>query len=797
MKRTSFSGRRVASVLGRTVPFLGLAVFLLSWSWQSSSDVEEKAELFQVRPFPLRQVQLLEGSRFYQALELNKQVLLRYEPDRFLARFRSEAGLEPKAEAYGGWEADTLAGHSLGHYLSGLSLTYAVTEDPRFKARIDYIVDELAAVQAANGNGYIGAFPGGRQMFEQVSQGHIESQPFRLNGIWSPLYTVHKIFAGLRDAYRLADNRKALEVEAKFGDWALRVFSPLSDEQMQKVLDCEYGGMNEVLADLALDTGNPKYLELARRFHHRKVLDPLIAGKDVLPGLHGNTQVPKLIGLARIYELTGDASQRRGAEFFWYRVVYHHSYVTGGHGLGEYFGEPDQLNDRLGMDTTESCNVYNMLKLTKHLIAWEPRAEWADFYERALYNHILATQHPESGRVIYNLCLDMGGHKVYQDPFGFTCCVGTGMENHSKYGESVYFHGERELYVNLFIPTVLAWPEKGLRLTQETDYPDGGRVVLTFALEQPLDLKLLVRYPGWCSGPVELLMNGQRHPVTSVPGSYISLERRWRDGDRVELRFPLNVRLESMPDNPRRVAILYGPLVLAGDLGPVDDPRAFDPDYVPVFAAWGRPVEEWVRPVANQQTTFQTSGVGRPRDLVLVPFFRMHDRRYSVYWDLITEAEWADVQRSYAEQREKAQSIEARTVDRIVIGERESEQEHNFEGENTHVGHGSRGRRYRSTSSRFQDGFFSYRLKVEPGLPQALAVQYWGSDGKNCRHEILVDGTVVAEKELTGEKPSQYFWVEYPLPDTVLEGKSEVTVTFRSHDPYRTGGIYDVRIVRR
>ncbi len=749
-----------------------------------------------VKPFPLDQVRLLEGGPFHHAQKLNQEVLLRYDLDRLLADFREEAGLEPKAEAYEGWEADTIAGHSLGHHLSACALTYAATGDERFLDRVNYIVSELAEAQEANGNGYVGATPDGLAMYEAVSRGEIETQRFRLNGIWAPIYTLHKIFAGLRDAYRLADNRQALEVARKLGDWTESIFGPLPHEQTQKVLYCEHGGINEVLADLGVDAGDARYIELARKFHHEEVLDPLIHGKDILPGIHGNTQVPKLIGLARLYEVIGDRDLRRGAEFFWDRVANHHSYVTGGHGLNEYFGEPDELNNRLAMHTSESCNVYNMLKLTTHVFGWAPEAEVADFYERALYNHILATQHPTTGRVIYHLTLDMGGYKIYEDPYGFTCCVGTGMENHSKYGAAIYFHDEDDLYVNLFIPSELTWPEKRLLLTQTTEFPksDGSR--LEFSLEKPAKLRLKIRYPGWAQSGVELRINGDEHPVTNTPSSFIALERTWRDGDAVEFRFPKSLRLESMPDNLKRAVVFYGPLVLAGDLGPQDDPRALEPDYVPVFLAEGKPPEEWLEPVPDEPNAFRTKGAGRPRDVTLRPFYLTHDRRYSIYWDFFTEEEWAAKQVEYRAAQRRKQELEARTVDYVAAGEQQPETDHNMQGENTHSGMGSRGRRYRSTTSRFQDGWFSYDMKLIPGRPQSLIVTYWGGDEPSRKHQIEVDGRVIAERELKDE-PAEYFNEEYPLPDDLVDDTEEITVTFRSRDPFRTGGIFGVRIVTR
>ena len=386
-----------------------------------------------------------------------------------------------------GWENESLAGHSLGHYLSACSMMYQTTGDSRFRERVNYIVDELKFLQDTDGSGYIGAFTKGKKIFEdEVAIGDIRSKGFDLNGIWSPFYTIHKILAGLRDAYRYCGNVKALEVEKHFADWIGRIIAPLNDTQVQDMLRCEYGGINETLADLYADTGDEKYLRLSELFYDRVILDSLKASIDVLAGKHCNTNIPKLIGLSRIYELTGDTTDRKAAEFFWQTVVNHHSYITGGNGNKEYFGPADSLRNRLGPETTESCNVYNMLKLTEHLFEWEASALAADFYERALFNHILSSQNPETGNVTYNLSLQMGGFKAFQDPFDFTCCIGTGMENHSKYGRNIYYHNDNELYVFQYIASELNWKEKGINLIQKTSYPEEQGTSFEFRCEKPV-----------------------------------------------------------------------------------------------------------------------------------------------------------------------------------------------------------------------------------------------------------------------------------------------------------------------
>ena len=479
----------------KTLRILFLATIVASTFTRCSSDKPKLIKSsgpevieFRALPFSLSEVKLLDGP-FLHARELQSKILLGYEPDRLLARFYTEAGLKPKAEHYMGWENESLAGHSLGHYLSACSMMYKTTGDQRFLDRVNYIVGEMKLIQVSDEKGYIGAFPKGKKVFEEeVSKGNITAKSFDLNGIWSPLYTVHKMMAGLRDAHQLCGNNDALNVEKKFADWLGMVVDSLSDDQVQKMLKCEYGGISETLADLYVDTKDEKYLRLSELFYDKAILDSLKLRMDILPRKHSNTNIPKLIALSRLYELTGDTSDKSASLYFWQTVVQHHSYVTGGNGNKEYFGPEDKRSDRLGQETTETCNVYNMLKLSEHLFEWEPTAGVADFYERALFNHILSSQNPENGKVTYNLSLGMGGFKEFQDPFDFTCCIGSGMETHSKYAENIFYHNNDELFVFQYIASELNWKEKGIILTQKTAFPEEQGSLLEFKCERPVKM---------------------------------------------------------------------------------------------------------------------------------------------------------------------------------------------------------------------------------------------------------------------------------------------------------------------
>ncbi len=747
-----------------------------------------------VHHFDLNDVTLLDGP-FKKAMELNRNVLLSYEPDRFLSKFRIEAGLKPKVQHYGGWESESLAGHSLGHYLSACALMYRTTNDLQFLDRVKYIVEELDECQVADGDGYIGAFPKGKKIFaDKIAKGIIKSQSFYLNGIWAPYYTQHKVMAGLRDAYHLCGVEKALEVETKFADWLYTIVADLNDEHVQKMLECEHGGINEVLADLYIDTKNKKYLNLSKKFHHKAILDSLAEGIDILPGKHGNTQVPKLIGLARRYEISGNINDKKAAEYFWNRVVNYHSYVTGGHGNHEYFGQPDQLRNRLSDETTETCNVYNMLKLSRHLFEWNPRACIADYYERALFNQILSSQHPGDGRVIYNLSLEMGGYKNYEDPFGFTCCVGTGMENHSRYGRNIYFKNYNELYVTQFIASVVNWKEMGVIVRQSTNYPKEQGTTLRIECDTTKNFTLYIRYPYWAERGMNISINGISERVDQQKESFIALRREWHNGDTVDVKFPFNLRLETMPDDSNRVAVMYGPLVMAGDLGPVDDPDADKPDYVPVLITEEREPDKLFRKVENEINRFKLfDGVGNPRGFTLLPFYEIYDRRYSVYWDIYNEEEWKEYQLQYEIKMKQQEELEGKTLDFFQPGELQQETDHNFKGERTRIVD------FKHKKARVADrgGWLSYELNVDPGTAMALVVNYWGGFTGSKSFDILVNDTKIATENISGKKDGEFINVQYDIPSALRNNKDRVTIKFLPHAGHRAGPFFGARTVRK
>ncbi len=588
-------------------------------------------------PFPLAEVRLLAGP-FKDALERDRTLMLSFDVDRLLHNFRVNAGLPSTAKPYGGWEKPDceLRGHTVGHYLSALGLMYAATGDPQFKARADLIVSELAKCQRALGSrGYLSAFP--EEYFDRVES---------VRRVWAPYYTIHKIMAGLLDWYELGDSAQALDVVKRMADW-VKLRTDRSDEvHMQRVLShTEQGGMNDVLAELYAVTGNPEHLTLARRFDEKAYNEPLEQHEDKLTGLHVNSFIPTVIGSVREYELTGEASYKSLAEFFWKQVTGARSFATGGTSNDEVWGDgPYRLSTQLGRNSHETCCTYNMLKLTRELFGLDPDPRYFDYYERALWNGILPTQDPKTGMVMYYVPMASGFWKTFMNAEdSFWCCTGTGMENHAKYGDSIYFQDEEGVMVNLFIASELDAREKGIRLRQETRFPEEERTAIIITSSGPKAWTLSVRIPSWVERGSRVLINGRPLDVFASPSSYLKIHRAWKAGDRLELALPMDLRLEPLPDKPSVAAVMYGPIVLAGELGGqgLTDEKVYgpygpegDPAAVPTLAAAGKDPASWIKKDPGEALVFRTAGVGRPQDVTLVPFYKLFGQRYAIYWEM-------------------------------------------------------------------------------------------------------------------------------------------------------------------
>jgi len=761
-----------------------------------------------VQLFPLKDVRLLE-SPFSEAVKANRQYLLAHDPNRLLAPFRREAGLEPKARPYGNWESSGLDGHSAGHYLSALSLMMASGADPNgeFRRRLDTMIDELADVQKANGNGYIGGIPGSKEYWKSVAEGHVKL----MRNKWAPWYNLHKMFAGLRDAYLNGGNEKARDLLVGFGDWCEKVTSGLTDRQMQQMIGTEYGGMNEVLADIYAITGDKKYIELAKRFNHRAVFEPLENHEDRLTGLHANTQIPKITGMERIAALVHDETLHTGAEFFWETVTQNRSVAFGGNSVSEHFNNPKDFSGMIEhREGPETCNTYNMLKLTKELFKAEPKAAYADFYERALYNHILASINPKRPGYVYFTPIRPAHYRVYSQPEqAFWCCVGTGMENPGRYGEFIYARAKGGVYVNLFIPSELSVPDDGMVLRQETTFPDEARTQLILQLKKPVTFTLNIRHPDWVgAGDFAVKVNGRSVAVESTPSSYAAIRREWKNGDRIEVSLPMRTMIERLPDGSDWVAIKYGPIVLASPCGEKDMPNLYadgsrmghvasgpmvPPDLIPVILSTAEELPSHVVPEPEVGPLhFRLVDVVEPvspKGVSLEPFFRLHDQRYQMYWQLTTEEGLAERrERLAAIERAKA-AREAATLDSIAVGEQQPEVEHDLKGEGMESGEHN-GRRWR------HGVWIQYTLDPRGAKEVVLAVTYSGDD-RGREFDILVNGTVIATQQLTGENPNHFIEKQYPIPSDILQAAGDGRLTVRFTAKQRlAGGLYDVRLLK-
>ena len=742
------------------------------------------------RPLPLSAVRL-KPSVYADAVAANRRYLLALEPDRLLHNFHKSASLPPKGEAYGGWEARGIAGHTLGHYLTACSLMHAQTGDRQVRDRAGYVVGQLARCQAAHGDGYVGGTTverdgrvvDGKIVFEEIRRGEIRTGGFDINGGWVPLYTWHKVHAGLIDAWRLGGIAEARPVMLAMADYLATILEGLSDEQMQRLLAAEYGGLNESYADTYALTGNRRYLTLAERIRDRRVLDPLSEGRNVLPGLHANTQIPKIIGLARLYELGGNDRHRDTARFFHRTVVGQHSYVIGGNSEREHFGPPGVLSPFITDRTCESCNTYNMLKLTRHLYAWQPDAAWFDYYERAHLNHIMAHQHPETGMFVYFMPLTSGARRTYSTPEdSFWCCVGSGMESHAKHGDSIYWEDGSTLFVNLFIPSTFDWSERGMKGEIETGYPFSEDIALRIAAPPRRRTAVALRLPNWCAEP-RVTLNGAPAAFERRNG-YAVLRREWAAGDRIGLHLPMTLRIEATPDNPRVLAFLHGPVVLAADVGPADRPFERMAPALVAADALGQ-----IEPVDPGRHVFRATRA-MPEALTLRPFFNQYERRAAVYFPIFDEVQWARENAAFVAAQAERRALEARTVDVVFLGEMQPERDHAFRSNHSDlISYGGRSGRQAWWGV---GNYFEVEMAVRDG-PMVLRALYWGEETAKD-FEIRVDGALLARERRAADPVKRFVAQDYPIPEALTRGKSKIVVRFETRGS--DAPVYELRTLQ-
>ncbi len=759
--------------------------------------------------FPLADVRLKPGP-FLDAQTTDLNYMMAMEPDRLLAPFLREAGLAPRQPSYGNWESTGLDGHMGGHYLSALALMYASTGDAETLRRLNYFVAELKRAQAANGDGYLGGIPGGRQAWRDVAAGKLEADNFSVNGKWVPWYNLHKVYAGLRDAYKFAGNEDARAMLIALSDWALRLSARLSPEQMEQMLRSEHGGMNEIFADVSQMTGERKYLDLALRFSHQAVLLPLAKGQDKLTGLHANTQIPKVIGFQRIGGMTGRQDLKDAATFFWQTVVDRRTVAIGGNSVKEHFHDEKDFSSMINeVEGPETCNTYNMIKLTQMLFEAEQKSSYGDYVERALYNHILSSQRPGGG-FVYFTPMRPNHYRVYsQVDKGMWCCVGSGIESHAKYGEFIYAHEGNALFVNLFIPSTLHWREKNVRVTQATRFPDQGSTRLS--VDAPARFTMKIRYPSWvAAGKLVVKVNGKAVKVNARPGGYVAIAREWRKGDTVDVQLPMTTRLEQMPDKSNYYAVLHGPIVLAaktrmfGDeklnfladdsrMGHIAQGQVCPLEAAPMLVSDSIDFLRRFKKVAGKPLTFAAPGLVRGAAGLateFVPFFRLHDSRYTMYWQHSTPVDFERMRAENAAREAERLALDARTIDQVAPGEQQPESDHFFKGEGSEAGVNS-GRHWRHASR-----WFSYELNDPKGEAKLLRLTFAKADAGR-RFDIEVNGLLVAEVVLVAGMDQDFYTIDYALPASVTASTPrKLSIRFVAKQGSVAGGLYGLRLLR-
>jgi len=725
-----------------------------------------------MRSAPLGAVRLT-PSLYADAVSANRAYLASLDPERFLHNFYLSAGIKPPKAVYGGWEAQGIAGHSLGHWLSAVSIQIANTGDAGLSSLLDHCLAEMGRIQAAHGDGYCGGttverdgeIVDGKIVFEEVRRGEIRSHGFDLNGGWVPLYTWHKIHAGLIDAHRLGRNPRAMTIMLGVAGYLAGVLDGLTDEQMQRVLATEFGGLNESYAETYALTGDRRWLDMANRLYHKAVLDPMVAGEDRLEGLHANTQIPKVIGLARIHELTGNADAATAARFFHRAVQGHHSYVIGGNSEREHFGPPDARAHRITEATCEACNSYNMLKLTRHLYAWQPDAALFDYYERVHLNHIMAHQRPSDGRFVYFMPLSSGARRIYSDPEdSFWCCVGSGMESHAKHMDSIYWGDGRTLYINLYIPSRLDWVEQGIALTLDTKMPHQGAATLTISSAPRAASRIALRIPSWSDG-ARIKLNGK--PVEAVrEGGYATITRNWLAGDRVEIDMPMALSVEATPDDPSLVAFLHGPAVLAADLGPAGESFA---GASPALVTEPSSAAAMLRP-ADRPGSFTAQGA-LGEGLTLSPFFAQYERRAAVYFPTFTAGDWARERDVFLAAQKEAQDMARRTVDTLYLGEMQPERDHDFVPGDSEVVNWN-GRSARNIKA---GGSIRFTLARRPGHAVLRVIVFSADTGR--QFALVVDGQPLAAAWPQRPQGEGFVPLDFVLPNAGEQGRDRAVIT--------------------
>ncbi|MRX40282.1 glycosyl hydrolase [Flavobacterium sp. LC2016-23] len=739
----------------------------------------------QMQSFNLKDVRLKDGP-FKNAQDVDLKYILALNPDKLLAPYFIAADLPPKSDRYGNWESSGLDGHIAGHYLSALAMMYASTGNAELKNRLDYMVSELAVCQDKNGNGYVGGIPQGKVFWNRIHNGDVDGSNFGLNNTWVPLYNIHKLFAGLNDAYQYTGNEKAKDVLIKLGDWFIELIRPLSEEQIQNILKTEHGGINESFADLYIITKNIKYLETAEKISHLALLNPLLQKEDKLTGLHANTQIPKVIGFEKIAVLSGNKEWSEAAQFFWENVTQKRSVAFGGNSFAEHFNPVDDFSSMVKSNQgPETCNSYNMERLSKALFLDKNDISYLDFYERTLYNHILSSQHPEKGGFVYFTPIRPNHYRVYSQPeTSMWCCVGSGLENHSKYGELIYSHTDNDVFVNLFIASTLQWTEKDIEIEQRTKFPFENSTDLILKMKKSKTFSLNIRCPKWAEN-FEISINGKIQKIEAKPSSYVILTRKWKSGDQITVKFKTTTHLEGLPDGSNWSAFVNGPIVLAAKTSNKDLDGLFADDSRMGHIAAGKyyPLDQAYEMIGEKSAYIaKLKELGnlhfRLDSLELQPFFEIHDSRYQMYFQNYTKEQYQEKHALLKQQEIEALALEAKTIDKINCGEQQSEVDHRYKGEKSDSGYDDT-MAWRSTRS-----YISYQLLNKNKSGKYLDI--------SCTDDSKTDKITI----FINEKPTQIISLQNKTIRLNIEKIEIVNITIKSIGGSNSPKFHQFRILK-
>ena len=723
--------------------------------------------------FSMKNVTLLDS---YEQNAFQKEVeyLKSLEPDRLMRGFGDISGRKINAEKYGGWETSAIQGHTLGHYLTAVSQSYASSGDKELKEITDYMISVLKGCQLQNG--YLHAIP--EDHFDRIESGNT-------SGTWVPWYSMHKILAGLIDVYTFTGNKDALTIASKLGDWVYSHTSKWTPETQKTVLNVEYGGMNDCLYNLYKYTENENHLSAAHSFDEMSLFEPLYNGEDILNGKHANTTIPKIVGAINRYTVTGEEYYLQVAANFWEMVVQNHTYITGGNSEWEHFGEPKVLDAERTNCNCETCNTYNMLKLTRALFKATGDKKYGDYYENTFINAILSSQNPETGMTTYFQPMATGFFKVYSSPIDhFWCCTGSGMENFSKLGDSIYFYGADSIFVNRYTSSSVIWEEKGLTITQNADLP-----TVKFTVNGNAEVKIVLRVPDWCEEKPTVKINGEKEYVR-VKDGFITLDRQWNDGDVVEYTMEMKVTVHPLPDNENTVAFKYGPWVLSANMGqnemntsttgvnvtvPLWDATTSDILIVEKGSVnkWLRNIEENLVRIGNS-LEFELKGTNQ--NLIFSPHYKQHTSRYGIYFTLTDS-------KTKLPQNESDKYI---VIDSLPVGNDQYEFSHNLKSENSTSGN-HKGLMFRDASS---EGWFSYDMAVDNTTTNYIRVKYYSGD-VGRRFKILIDDEIFQNVTLEDPNPNNFYDVYYKIPQEMIGDKEKITIKFQAETGSFAGGIFD------